>query len=114
MRAGSDIVGEELVYVCRASDVRDDVPAKARIGAEDVAVFKLGDRYFITQNICSHGPGELSDGYVEGDEIECPFHQGRFKIATGQPSAPPCTVPLKTWAAEQRDGNIYASPSARA
>jgi nitrite reductase/ring-hydroxylating ferredoxin subunit len=32
------------------------------------------------------------EGFVDGEEVECPFHQGRFHIPTGHPSAPPCTA----------------------
>jgi ethylbenzene dioxygenase ferredoxin subunit len=39
----------------------------------------------------------MTDGYVEGDEVECPFHGGRFNIRTGEPTAFPCVVPLQTY-----------------
>lgn len=104
---------QDPVLLCQTSDVTEDTPAKATIGGEDVAVFQVGDSYHVTQNLCTHGPGELSEGFVEGDEIECPFHQGKFSIVTGLPTAPPCTVPLRTWDAHVRDGAIYASPVPR-
>jgi nitrite reductase/ring-hydroxylating ferredoxin subunit len=104
---------QDLVLLCQASDVTEDTPVKSSIAGEDVAVFQVGEDYYITANLCTHGPGELSDGFVEGDEIECPFHQGKFSILTGLPTAPPCTVPLKTWTAELKDGAIYASPTPR-
>lgn len=104
---------QDFVLLCQASDVTEDTPVKASLAGEEVAVFKVGDGYYITQNACTHGPGELADGYVEGEEIECPFHQGKFSILTGLPTAPPCTVPLKTWTAELRGEEIYASPAPR-
>lgn len=104
---------QDLVLVCQASDVAEDTPVKADLAGQDVAVFQVGDRYYITQNLCTHGPGELAEGYVEGDEVECPFHQGKFSILTGAPTAAPCTIPLKTWEAHVRDGAIYASPTPR-
>jgi ethylbenzene dioxygenase ferredoxin subunit len=39
----------------------------------------------------------MTDGYVEGEEVECPFHGGRFNIRTGEPTAFPCVVPLQTY-----------------
>jgi nitrite reductase/ring-hydroxylating ferredoxin subunit len=98
----------ELAPLCPASDVSEDAPAKAVIDGEEVAVFQVGERYYVTQNLCTHGPGELCDGYVDGEEVECPFHQGKFNILTGAPTAPPCTVPLRTWKAHLRDGQIFA------
>jgi nitrite reductase/ring-hydroxylating ferredoxin subunit len=100
------MVEQGLVPVCLASEVSEDTPVKAQIDGVYVAVFQVGDRYYVTQNQCTHGPGELADGYVDGDEIECPFHQGRFSIITGQPTSAPCTVALRTWTAELCDGQI--------
>lgn len=97
-----------LVDLCAVSDVTPDVPAKSQIAGEDVAVFLVAGRFYVTQDICTHGPGYLSEGYIEGDEVECPFHQGRFCITTGAPTAAPCNEPLKTWPAEVADGRVYA------
>jgi nitrite reductase/ring-hydroxylating ferredoxin subunit len=94
------------VALCAVEDVTPDVPFKAQLGAVDVAVFQIGDLYYVTQDECTHGPGSLCEGYVDGDEVECPFHQGKFNIITGAPTAAPCSVPLKTWAARVQDGKI--------
>jgi nitrite reductase/ring-hydroxylating ferredoxin subunit len=52
----------------------------------------------------------LSEGFVEGEEVECPFHQGRFNIRTGAPTAPPCTIPLKTWEPKIMNGEVWIRP----
>ena len=54
-----------------------------------------------------HGPGCLSEGYVEGFEIECPFHQGRFDLRTGMPTEAPCEIPVATWTPVLRDGGVF-------
>lgn len=95
-----------LVELCDVSEIGPDAPRKVELAGEQLAVFQLGDSYFVTQDLCTHGPGSLSEGYVEGDEVECPFHQGRFCIRTGRPTAAPCTTPLKTWAVVVQGGKI--------
>ena len=87
----------DLVDLCGVSDVSPDMPVKADVDGVDVAVFQIDDKYYVTQDLCTHGPGSLAEGYVEGDEIECPFHQGKFSIVTGAPTAAPCNIPLKIW-----------------
>lgn len=86
-----------MVELCRVDDVRPEQPYRAQVAGEAVAVFQVQDKYYVTQDSCTHGPGSLSEGYVDGDEIECPFHQGRFNIVTGKPVRAPCTIPLKIW-----------------
>jgi len=98
----------KFVALCAASDVTPDLPFKAVLDGVDVAVFKVGDAYYVTQDACTHGPGSLCEGYVDGEEIECPFHQGKFSIITGAPTAAPCTAPLRIWKTLLRDGQVMA------
>lgn len=98
--------GVAIRDVCGVEDVSADAPCKASVGDVEVAVFQVDDRYFVTQDMCTHGPGSLSEGWVEGREVECPFHQGKFDITTGQPTAAPCTIALRTWPVIVRDGRI--------
>jgi len=90
-------VDANFLELCRVDDVRPDIPFRVEIDGEALAVFEVEGNYYVTQDLCTHGPGSLSEGYVDGNEIECPFHQGRFNIITGQPTSAPCTVALRTW-----------------
>lgn len=89
----------DLNELCKVSDVMPDQPFRAEIDGEAVAVFEVEGKYYVTQDMCTHGPGSLAEGYVEGQEVECPFHQGRFNIVTGEACSAPCTIALKTWKA---------------
>jgi nitrite reductase/ring-hydroxylating ferredoxin subunit len=88
----------------------DDVPNGGAIKVEKeglvLAVFNLGGRYFVTDDQCTHGPGSLSEGEVDGEIVECNFHNGAFHIPTGRIEAPPCMVPLRTYAVQVVDGRV--------
>jgi nitrite reductase/ring-hydroxylating ferredoxin subunit len=96
----------QFTALCAAADIEDDTPVRVAAYNTAFAVFRVGDRYYVTQDACTHGPGSLAEGYVDGEEVECPFHQGRFHIPSGRPSAPPCTVALRTWAVRLIDGQV--------
>lgn len=100
-----------LLPLCDAADVAEDTPVRAEAGGQAYAVFLLEGRFYVTQDLCTHGPGSLAEGYVEGCEVECPFHQGRFDIRTGAPTAPPCSEPLRTWSARLVDGKVCIDPT---
>lgn len=102
-----------LTALCDASEVDEDTPVRAEVAGEAYAVFFVEGAYYVTQDLCTHGPGSLAEGFVEGCEIECPFHQGKFDIRTGTPTAAPCTEPLRTWSAKLVDGKICIDPSER-
>ncbi|SAL63446.1 aromatic hydrocarbons catabolism-related dioxygenase [Caballeronia udeis] len=96
--------------LCDSSEVSTDMPVRCERNGVAYAVFVLEDDYFVLSDMCSHGPGSLSQGYVEGCEVECPFHQGRFDIRTGQPTAPPCSQPVRSWTAHVVAGRIEIDP----
>lgn len=78
-----------LEALCDASDVEEDTPVRAELHGEAYAVFLVEGRFYVTHDLCTHGPGSLSEGFVEGTEIECPFHQGKFDIHFRQPPVRP-------------------------
>jgi nitrite reductase/ring-hydroxylating ferredoxin subunit len=48
----------------------------------------------------------LSDGWLDGDIIECPLHGGQFNVRTGQALGDPVTCDLRRFPTRVRDGRI--------
>ena len=118
MAALTDLVGSpnslqtspDLTRLCRAADVPEDGGLRVELpGRAPVAVFRVGAEFFATDDRCTHGEGPLSDGTIMGEEIVCPFHMGAFCLRTGEPTAPPCVEPLRTYALVIRDGDIFGA-----
>ena len=95
------------IELCNTSDV--DVGGALRVEKDDLilAVFNVDGEFFVTDDACTHGPGSLSEGYVEGDVVECNFHNGQFNIRTGKVVSPPCMVPVKTYRTVVEDGKVF-------
>jgi nitrite reductase/ring-hydroxylating ferredoxin subunit len=92
--------------LCSTADVAPGATLKVEIGDLVLAVFNVGGEFYVTDDQCTHGPGSLSEGYVEGDVVECNFHGGQFNIRTGEVVLPPCMVPIKTYPALVEDGKV--------
>jgi nitrite reductase/ring-hydroxylating ferredoxin subunit len=99
-----------LIVLCPTSDVLEGHGVQVITGDLSVAVFKIHDRYYVIDDACTHGPGLLSEGEVDGDIIECNFHNGAFNIRTGEVVAPPCMIPIRTYYTEVRDGQVWIDP----
>ncbi len=97
----------QRVAVCKTDEVDDGSAVKVETEGLELAVFNLGGEFYVMEDQCSHGPGSLSEGFVEGEEIECDFHNGRFNIKTGEPTAPPCLVAQKIYPVTVEDGTIF-------
>lgn len=100
----------DLLELCASADVAPNCAAKVEKGGLSLAVFNLGDEFYVTDDQCTHGPGSLSEGFIEGDTIVCDFHDGAFNIRTGEVEAPPCMIPLRTYAVHTVDGKVYIDP----
>lgn len=100
-----------LIPLCGVAEVAPGCAVRAETGGCVYAVFNVEGKLYVTQDECTHGPGSLAEGYVLDDEVECPFHQGRFHIPTGQATCAPATEPLKTWKTEVVDGRVCINPA---
>ena len=100
-----------VIDVCDAADVIEGCGLQVKCGELTLAVFKVADRFYVIDDACTHGPGLLSEGEVDGDVIECNFHNGAFNIRTGAVVAPPCMIPIRTYYTEVRDGRIMIDPA---
>jgi nitrite reductase/ring-hydroxylating ferredoxin subunit len=89
---------QSRIQLCRISDVANGAALRVETSGLVLAVFKVDGQIYVTDDACTHGPGSLAEGYLDGEIIECNFHGGRFNIRTGEVMAPPCMVPLRTYA----------------
>ena len=94
------------IELCRATEVAVGTPLRVEAEGLVVAVFNLDGEYFVTDDACTHGPGSLGEGYVDGDVVECNFHGGQFNIRTGEVVAPPCMEPVKTYPTRVENGMV--------
>ena len=76
------------------------------IAGHSIALYDVDGAVFATDNICTHAYARLSDGWLDGELIECPLHAARFDVRTGKVLDPPATVDLKTYPVRVVDGQI--------
>ncbi len=93
--------------VAAETDLFEGAAIAVDANGTEVAVYSLDGKIFATDNQCTHGAARLCEGYLEGFEIECPIHQGRFDIRTGAATCAPATDALKTWPVKIEAGRVY-------
>ena len=92
--------------LCKKSDVPKGEGYKVVKGEFSLAVFQVEGTFFVLDDLCSHGPGSLSEGFLDGHIIECDFHAGCFDIRNGKVTAPPCMIPMRTFRVLEDPENI--------
>lgn len=93
--------------VADVSEVPDGEGLAATSGGRHIAIFRVGDELLACDGICSHGHAYLAEGYLDGDEVECPLHSARFNVRTGKALCAPAREDIATYRVEVRDGGVY-------
>ena len=92
-----------------ADELEEGMPLAHTCAGKRLALFRVGDAVFATDELCTHGQVSLCDGWQEGAMIECPLHQGQFDVRDGKPLCAPATEPLHTYATRVLNGAIEVS-----
>ncbi len=78
----------KCIELCLRSEVPEDDVIKVETEGLELAVYQVEGEFFVTDDHCTHGPGSLSEGLLDGHIIECDFHGGKFDIRDGAVAAP--------------------------
>jgi nitrite reductase/ring-hydroxylating ferredoxin subunit len=97
------------IDLCSTGDVAPGNALRVEAGELTLAVYNIDGEFFVTDDACTHGPGSLSEGYIDGDVVECNFHNGQFNIKTGEVVSPPCMIPVKTYPTVVENGRVLIS-----
>jgi fatty acid desaturase/nitrite reductase/ring-hydroxylating ferredoxin subunit len=93
-----------------------DVPGAINMPIEDVmefkynekayALYRLSDGFYAMSNKCSHAGANLTKGLVIDGQIECPAHNGRFDIRTGEATLSPACDNMRTFPVRVEKGEV--------
>jgi naphthalene 1,2-dioxygenase ferredoxin component len=94
------------VRAANRSDLAEGEPLGVEVAGRAIALYDIDGDLFATDNICTHAYARLSDGWLDGELIECPLHAARFNVRTGKVLDPPATEDLKTYPVRVVDDEI--------
>ena len=73
-------------WICAGeiSTLTEDTPLSVKVGDVPVGVYTVGGSLHALEDVCPHADALLSQGFVDGDYVECPLHGALFHIPTGK------------------------------
>jgi naphthalene 1,2-dioxygenase ferredoxin component len=95
------------IDVLATSDLTADDVIGLVVAGRDIAFYSVGDDVFATDNTCTHGQARLCDGFLDGHEIECPLHQGKFDVRDGRPTCSPVTQALRSYPVKIEGSRVF-------
>lgn len=96
-----------LVPLPDAQNLANQETLRVQIDDHVMTIAKIDNKLFAFQEFCTHRYGPLSEGCLDRFEVQCPWHNSRFDVRTGQVTNGPAKIDLKTFRIEARDGKIY-------
>jgi len=100
-------MANQWIDALASADVPEDDVIGVDVAGRQLAIYSVEGEFFATDNICTHGHARLCDGFLEGFEIECPLHQGRFDVRNGQALCEPLNEDIKTYPVKIEGGRVW-------
>ena len=83
--------------VSRVNEIPAGTGKQVSVGGKTLALFNVGGAFHAIDNECPHRNGPLSEGELQGMEVECPWHGARFNVGTGAHLCPPASQGVKSY-----------------
>ena len=98
----------EPIYIGEVNDIDKSSVENFEHEEIDYAIFHLDSGFFATQGHCNcEDQVYISEGNVEGEEVECANCEKIYSIVSGDPINDDDLIPLKIYDVTEEDGNIY-------
>jgi Ferredoxin subunits of nitrite reductase and ring-hydroxylating dioxygenases len=97
--------------VCALSELEQDAAIRVEVGGVPMAVVldSSGEVHAIG-DVCTHGDISLSEGFVDGDTLECWAHGSAFSLRTGRPLNLPAYEPVPVYVVEIDGDDVLIDP----
>jgi ferredoxin-NADP reductase/nitrite reductase/ring-hydroxylating ferredoxin subunit len=96
---------EDFVKVANTKDIRPSQMKEVEVNGQNICVVNVEGKYYAIGSICTHEGGPLADGTLEGYEVECPWHNSKFDVRTGEVTSPPASEPEPAFEVKVDDNN---------
>jgi len=104
--AAAQEMPKEFVPVLADGELREGEMKRADAGGVPVLLVRCEGEVCALAHTCSHLGGPLSEGKLEGDVVQCPWHGSRFNVRDGSVVDGPATFPQPRFETRVREGQI--------
>ncbi len=95
----------QFVTVARVDDVPPGTVRSVRAGDAELALARVGDEFYATQNRCIHLEGPLGEGWLEEHVLTCPWHGWQYDVRSGENEFDRA-IRLDTYEVRVEDGEV--------
>ena len=104
--AAAQEMPKEFVPVLADADLPEGEMRRADASGVPVLLVRCEGEICALAHPCSHLGGPLSEGKLDGDVVQCPWHGSRFNVHDGSVVDGPATFPQPRFETRVREGQI--------
>ena len=96
-----------------AGKIGDLGPGEMKViedGTVRILLANVGGKLLAVSDRCPHADAPLSDGMLEGEEIECPWHGSRFNLKSGEVTQSPAEEGIPIYEVKVDGENVLVGP----
>ena len=100
--------------VCALSDLVQDEARRVEVDGVAIAlVLDSNGEVHAIGDVCTHGDISLSEGFVDGESLECWAHGSAFSLRTGKPLNLPAYEPVPVFAVTVDGDDVLIDPTVK-
>src|SRR5690242_19019033 len=104
--AAAQEMPKEFVPVLADAELTEGQMKRVDAAGVPVLLVRCEGEICAVAHTCSHLGGPLSEGTLEGDVVQCPWHGSRFNVRDGSVVDGPATFPQPRFEVRTREGQI--------
>jgi len=74
----------DFTFVGKVSDIKPGTCSLAEVNGDRILLSNIDGSIHAIGELCPHADGPLSEGTMQGEKIECPWHASFFNLKTGE------------------------------
>lgn len=100
-----------FVKVAETGDLSPGAMKTVTVGEEELCLANVDGKFCAISNECTHRGGTLSDGELNGEEVECPLHGATFSVVTGEVLGPPAQDGVQAYEVQISGNDVMVGPA---
>ncbi len=100
----------EFEKVAGAGALKPGEMQMVEVRGRSILLCNVSGKLYAIGGLCTHAECALSEGVLEGEEVECPCHGGRFNVKTGVVVLGPAEENEPTYQVRVEGGDILVGP----
>ena len=100
-----------FVKVAEVGEISPGDMKVVEVGEDQILLVNVEGNIHACDDICSHAYASLSEGDLNGDEIECPLHGSAFNIITGEALTPPAEDKIRIFEVRIDGQDVLVGPA---